>query len=398
MFLELLHYNNYYNRIAKYHATIGDYLADEDFVIVAEVPNINFNPNDGISTEQIVSILGDGTHIPDYAILFDREAARIVSRWFVIEAKRTRSGQYNLTLYRDVIADWRKEILAAPTFVEKATLSTANRLLYNSENMTYNQIKKSETLLKDATQVPWIVGYVANSLESQTISTAAANVVVNYPNYTSWENYEFANYTEDNPYIGEYADFHYSYLFQDNQYGTTVIGSFDENHNPAKTLLPLDTEIIVPSQYLSKTTMRPKSGYWRKFLVGWGDVGSALKVYTAFYPHDYKDLSYAYTGAKRMRPDIAQEGGKIIQIGSKYYEILLNVKVSEPKFTPVAAEDPNTQYWRRSLDNMGDVLDLSNSTNRDPYCGFEYTTWNYSISKREIDLPLILLLAPTAQN
>lgn len=386
MYLELLHYNNYYNRIAKYHETIGDYLADEDFSLVTEIANVNFNPNDGIVTEQIVNNLGDGSVIPDYAFVFDREAGRIVSRWFVIEATRTRSGQYKLTLYRDVIADWREQILSAPTFIEKATLSTANRLLYNSETMTYNQIKKSETLLKDATNTPWIVGYVANSLESQAISTAAANVVVNYPNYTSWDSYEFSQYTDENPYVGEYADFHYSFFFQDNSYNTRVIGSFDENNNPAKLLLPIDTALGA-GQYLYKTKSVPKSGYWRKFLVTWADVGSTLKTWAQFVePHDFKDMSYGYTRVSRLRPAIADEGGKIIQIGDKYYEIILTTKVSEPKLTPVSSDDPNTQYWRRCLDQMGDVLDLTNKTNTDPYCGFEYTTWDYVISRREIDI------------
>lgn len=46
-------------------------------------------------------------------------------------------------------------------FMEKGFVSdTTNPLLYNKESMTYNQIKDSETLLKDSTTCAWVVGYI----------------------------------------------------------------------------------------------------------------------------------------------------------------------------------------------------------------------------------------------
>lgn len=52
--------------------------------------------------------------------------------------------------------------MTAPCFVEKGIISNNNDpLLFNSENMSFNQIKQSETLLKDKTGCAWIVGYVS---------------------------------------------------------------------------------------------------------------------------------------------------------------------------------------------------------------------------------------------
>jgi hypothetical protein len=157
-------YNNYFNRIVKKEDTDFRY-----FTVMANtfsIKNINFNPNDGISTQVI---LGKGDYLlpesttrpiqPDYAILYTTELenppytdAKIVSKWFVIEAVRTRSGQYQLTLKRDVLAEHYTEVMNAPCFVEKGIISNAdNPLLFNNEGMTYNQIKKTEIPLKDET-------------------------------------------------------------------------------------------------------------------------------------------------------------------------------------------------------------------------------------------------------
>ena len=50
-------YNNYFNRIIKKESTIADYKAavlDDTIVNYVELTDINFNPNDGITTELIV--------------------------------------------------------------------------------------------------------------------------------------------------------------------------------------------------------------------------------------------------------------------------------------------------------------------------------------------------------
>lgn len=95
-------------------------------------------------------------------MLVVNEFNEIVSRWFIIESVRDRAGQYTLTLHRDLVADHYDELVNAPMFIEKATLPDSDPAIYNNENISVNQIKKSEDLLKDETNCPWIVGYMSS--------------------------------------------------------------------------------------------------------------------------------------------------------------------------------------------------------------------------------------------
>lgn len=157
MNLYYLHYNNYYNRIVKKFDTLGEYLTLPYYDNLS-TENVAFNPNDGTETEQIVNIQSASFGY-DYAILADGN--NIVSRWFILKSKRLRNGQYRLNLRRDLFADLLEDVIDAPAFIEKATLGDNDPLIFNSENMTFNQIKTSETLLKDNSGCPWIVGYLA---------------------------------------------------------------------------------------------------------------------------------------------------------------------------------------------------------------------------------------------
>lgn len=166
-------FNNYFNRIVKKYSTLTDYQNNSSSYL--NYTSINFNPNDGVATELIVGspsqqeleFNGGGVAhgvplkwefngTPDYAVCYEMEgtpaAAVIKYRWFVMEAERTRNGQYRLALKRDVIADHLNEVLAAPCFVEKGIINTnSDPMLFNNEQMSFNQIKQSEMLLKDNT-------------------------------------------------------------------------------------------------------------------------------------------------------------------------------------------------------------------------------------------------------
>lgn len=78
--------------------------------------------------------------------------------------KRERSGQYTLSLKRDLIADFYDETMDATAFVSRGYVDFNNPLIFNPEGITVNQIKKHEILLKDSTLSSWIVGYVAADL------------------------------------------------------------------------------------------------------------------------------------------------------------------------------------------------------------------------------------------
>lgn len=160
----LLNYENYYNRkCGRPQTNVLDY---EDYYL-AEYDNVNFNPNDGVSTELIVNY--NGEH-PNYLLVVD-DYPFVGSRWYVIEAQRTRSGQLRLVLRRDLVADFYDDIINAPAMIERGRLGAYDPYIFNDEGMRFNQIKQSETLLKDETQIPWVVGYLAKAQEEANPTT-----------------------------------------------------------------------------------------------------------------------------------------------------------------------------------------------------------------------------------
>lgn len=154
MTLYLLRYNNYYNRILKKYDTLDEY---EDYIIGVPLPNINFIPNDGITAKQVINWNYD---IPDYLLAVD-ENSNIVSRWYVIESKRLLNKQFELTLFRDTLADYMDAIMQAPMYVEKAPLADSDPFIYNSEGMSFNQIKTREQILQDRYVTPWLIGFMS---------------------------------------------------------------------------------------------------------------------------------------------------------------------------------------------------------------------------------------------
>lgn len=179
-------FNNYFNRIVKKYSTLDDYKSHSTSYL--EFTNVNFNSNDGVATSLVVgnALQTEGDQVlyweyngsPDYLIAYETgDNENIIrSRWFVLESVRTTTGQYQIALKRDVLADHINEILNAPCFVEKGIVNaTDNALLYNKESMSYNQIKKSETLLQDSTESGWIIGYVAKNFDHVQVSAGEIN-------------------------------------------------------------------------------------------------------------------------------------------------------------------------------------------------------------------------------
>lgn len=195
--LYYLHFNNYYNRIIKKFDTLSEYLVDP-YYDGCVTENAAFNPNDSVDTVQIVN-KADFTY--DYMVA--ATTTNIVSRWYVMEAKRKRNGQYELKLRRDMFADSYNEIKNAPAFIEKGTLYDTDPFIFNNEDLTVNQIKKSETLLKDKTGCPWIVGYLANGTTISETSVSYQNPIA-YANKsafdTLWNSYKSTNLSITYPY------------------------------------------------------------------------------------------------------------------------------------------------------------------------------------------------------
>lgn len=180
--LYILKYNNYFNRLVKKEDTISDYEPFTHYIL----QSANFNPNDGIDTTHLIGA-GDYDGGGDYLLVVDQEE-KIQSRWFILEASRTRGGQYRITAHRDVIADWMNIILDAPAFIEKATASFDDPAIYNSENMQFNQIKTGQQLLKDELGLGWLCVYIEKNkqlngtilAEEERLNTYVVNGIDSY--------------------------------------------------------------------------------------------------------------------------------------------------------------------------------------------------------------------------
>ena len=173
----LLNFNNYYNREYKRLVNILDY---EPYIKYSWT-NVNFNPGDGITT----TIAVNSDVEANYFILTEGigpglAGEEIISRWFIIESKFTRLGQRVLTLRRDILVDYAP-MATATVYAERGYVPNTSSLIYNSEGNSYNQIKKSEKLIKDESGSAWLVGYLApNVFDSGNITIQGSNATVQY--------------------------------------------------------------------------------------------------------------------------------------------------------------------------------------------------------------------------
>lgn len=155
-------FNNYFNRKLALYTSLEDYVSHSASSFIptnsdGKYSLFDFNPHDNITTEITVN---DAPADYDYFLLLD-EDHNILSRWYVMEQKRNRLGQWVYYLRRDVLADKYDSILTAPLFVEKGVVTDpTSPLLLNNEDVKVNQIKKQEILLKDKSECPWLVMYL----------------------------------------------------------------------------------------------------------------------------------------------------------------------------------------------------------------------------------------------
>lgn len=150
-------YNNYNNRRLKRSETLSGYGTP---FYTETGTSLNFNPNDGVSARFTAGKAGNPYNGGGDYLVFSRDNVNITSRWFIMEQTRRLEGQYALTLQRDVIAEHWDGLLSAPMFIEKATLTDDNPLIFNRENVSVNQIKQAEYYITDNTECAWLVGYL----------------------------------------------------------------------------------------------------------------------------------------------------------------------------------------------------------------------------------------------
>ena len=195
--LYYLRFNNYFNRqlIMKYGTTWYRQLQ------IGFTPNVQlFNYGDGVYTTQIVNTVqwnDVDDKAPDYCVVED-DTTLEYSRWFVIEWKYIRAGQYQATLKRDVLADNYDAIMSSPMLISKGYVTPSDSAIFNYEGQAYNKIKTSETLLYDETGCPWLVGYIPRDAfkdQAKEVTTSLISPFYNL-NYATLE-----AFYQDFPYL-----------------------------------------------------------------------------------------------------------------------------------------------------------------------------------------------------
>ena len=237
-------FNNYYNRKVKGQSfnTIEDFCAEYGgYDYIQSGTFDNFSKGNGVTMSHVLGkkenpYSGDCSYI-----LYCKDDNNITSRWFIIDHNFIRNGQYTLSLYRDTIAENWDKIVNSNVMIERAIVSDDSPFIYNKENITTNQIKQNEYLLKDESECGWLVGYINRNYEANGDDTGIIDITVN-----TVPDYEVASLSDAETAIGASANTSYKKYDYDNfKYEMKI------EHNPAG--------IIVTYKYeggtWTKTTM-----------------------------------------------------------------------------------------------------------------------------------------------
>lgn len=189
-------FNNYNNRFLKRFDSVQEYVdyctANSLEYVLNTSKDTNFNKRDNIHASHVFNENLD----PSYLIWFDKTSGDIVSRWFVIHYTHLSGTQFMAELKRDCLADNKEEILESPCYIEKGYVDATDPAIYNKEDILLNQIKTSETLLKDDSKTAWIVGYIAQDHQALTNKTFTINPEVDLTIAGDFEDWEYADWCD----------------------------------------------------------------------------------------------------------------------------------------------------------------------------------------------------------
>ena len=195
----LSNYNNYYNRTYKRNDTYQEYINASASNILGIEKSYNFNIKDGVNLDHIFNV-DSNVDEPNYCLLLNETDNSIASRWFVLEWEKVRGNQYHAILRRDLLADNYEAITTATCFIEKGYVGPEDSAIFNKENITVNQIKTSETLLKDDSKTAWIVGYIAQDHPALSDKQFTLDPEVDMTITGNFSDWEYASWCDGNPH------------------------------------------------------------------------------------------------------------------------------------------------------------------------------------------------------
>ena len=261
----LSNYNNYYNRTYKRNDTYQEYINASASNILGIEKSYNFNLKDGINLDHIFNV-DSNVDEPNYCLLLNETDNSIASRWFVLEWEKVRGNQYHAILRRDLLADNYEAITTAPCFIEKGYVGPQDSAIFNKENITVNQIKTSETLLKDDSKTAWIVGYIAQDHSALSNKQFTLNPEVDMTITGNFSDWEYASWCDGNPHttIDESnVENIVRYVLRADQ-----IREFQFNANTSKTFNSLANDSWLVSATGSKTAQQVLDDYTNSNWIG----------------------------------------------------------------------------------------------------------------------------------
>lgn len=309
----LQNYSNYYNRQLKLHNRPELYLAQSALSFEA-----NLAKKDDITASAVVN--NNIAPTCDYLVAINKDTGLLDSRWFITDCVELSGSSYALTLRRDVIADYYKEIIESPCFIEKAILGINDPGIWNSENMTFNQVLANKYLLKDSTKSAWIVGYLPKNapteqkkVEADFVTSASADITVD--NFENWEYYQYSNLGDNRGFKGLPQAYTYNI-------------NWSESYSPDRTY---QTQMDDQGAYLG-TTKKNDSEATLKCFASSTYGGVIIRNFTenAELTQGLNDLAYLYKrnefSSQEELDDFKALQGKRITNGTLTYEISVERK------------------------------------------------------------------------
>lgn len=328
--LYLLSYNNYYNRILKRFSELQEY--NEAGAILHTTEALSFNPNDDVFTTAIVNH-PDDIH-PDYVLVCD-EFNEIVSRWYIVESRRVRAGQYSLDLFRDLLADYYDEVMASPAYVEKGWAALGDPAIYNNEEMTYNQIKTNERLLKDDTNCSWIVGYLDKDFHDDiTIDSIFDPTTPDYE-LSNLSSYQYYAYTST-PFYGAATEPRFRLNLQLDYSPNSAVIIWNKDGDMASPNTPNTTNGTITSGAVVAITNPKRGGYNVNMNNVSGDNVRKAYAKAATMSWNFDLTAYSNAHTTSATATFLEEDGKIIKVDQEYFQIKIVAKGMANPIIPIA--------------------------------------------------------------
>lgn len=324
--LTIYGFNDYFNRKIIFYDSLVTYLNLPNDKNLLE--DVNFNPADGVDTELILNLEDvDERGIPNYLLVIDRESADILGRYFITDANRSTGGQYKIILRRDVIADSFNALQFAPIYVEKGHLEDDDPMILNDEGLRFNEIKKSETLLKDGSNTPWIIGYFENSASANNVLGTQQTAPSDYTTLSAIATAIGGNMTESDLISAINGEIQFSRDDKFNVvFGAVGVGSIGAGTRKV---------ILNGNSNLNFTSYGEEGVFAWSHVVGSNAVGllgtSYVKTYTYLNTNKndfltqiaslHNNIKYF---SKTQWNILRNYNNKVILYGGKYYKLVLN--------------------------------------------------------------------------